>query len=161
VVPSLREARERGDEAWMRSAFGHFVRVRMLLAVGGALGVVLLGNSVLRVWLRRTDVAFGFAEWCALAVLMFATTWVTAHVELLMIMDRVWILVLLVLANAAGTITLTYLLAPAWGVLGVIAATAAVTTLVFTWLVPRLASSVLHVRERGPGLGRGTEPERE
>jgi O-antigen/teichoic acid export membrane protein len=142
-VPSLREAHERGDHAWARRAFQHFVRIRVLLACCAGAALVLLGNPLLKLWLRRSDIAFPETVWAALAVLMIAATWVTVHSELLSIMDRLWILVALVFANGAVVVAGTWLLAPEYRVLGTVIATAAVTTLVYSWLLPLLARPLL------------------
>lgn len=137
-VPSFREASERGETPWVRSAFTHFVRARLLLAMGAGFALLLAGNVLLKWWLRRSDVAFGSASWIALAILLVATTWVTAHSDLLAIMDTLWALVALVLVNGAVTLALTYALAPRFQVLGAVLATATVTVLLYSWLVPWL-----------------------
>jgi O-antigen/teichoic acid export membrane protein len=138
-VPAFREAAERGDRAWVRSAFGHFLRLRVALAFAAGLALVAGGNVALRLWLGRDDVAFGATTWASVAALMLGTTWVTAHADLLAIMDRLWLLVGLVAVNGAVTIVLTWALAPALGVLGVVLATSAVTLAVYSWLVPWIA----------------------
>jgi O-antigen/teichoic acid export membrane protein len=138
-VPSFREAQERGETAWVRSAFRNFVFARVLLATGAGGLLVVAGNTLLRVWLRRSDIAFGPEVWAILLVLLVSATWVTAYSDLLSIMDRLWILVALVLANGGVSLALTYLLAPRLQVFGVLLGTAAVTVLVYTWLVPRLS----------------------
>jgi O-antigen/teichoic acid export membrane protein len=142
-VPSFREAHERGDHAWMRVSFGHFVRVRAGLAAAAGLLLVFVGNALLRLWLRRVDIAFPQEAWVVLAIAMAASAWVTAHADLMSILDRLWILVGLVLLNGAATIALTYWLAPAHRVLGAIVAFAAVTVVAYSWLVPLLARPLL------------------
>ena len=147
-VPSFREARERGDHDWTRENFRRFVGVRMLLAAGGGAVLILAGNPLLRLWLRRTDLQFSPWLWSAMAVVMVASTWVGAYGELLTIMDRLWIQVALVFANAAVTVALTWWLAPSLGVLGVIIASGAVTVLCFTWAMPPLARLLLRAEPR-------------
>lgn len=137
-APSFREAHERGDHGWFRAAFMTFLRVRLALAGAAAVTLVLLGNLLLRVWLRRTDVAFSAGVWVTLAVTIVCVTWTTAHVDVMAIMDRLWVLVALVALNGAVTVALTYALAPKFGILGVVAAFAATTILVLSWLVPWL-----------------------
>lgn len=147
-LPSFREASERGDHAWMRASFVQFVRARMALAVGAAIALGMLGNTLLRVWLRRTDIAFAPTLWIALAVLMIATCWVTAHADLLTIMDRLWVNVALVLVNGATTVALTYALAPTYRIVGVVIATGFVTAGFYSWVVPWLARAFV-LRSRG------------
>ncbi|WP_242343209.1 lipopolysaccharide biosynthesis protein [Anaeromyxobacter terrae] len=137
-VPSFREARERGDEAWMRAAFRRFVQLRLVLAVCGGTALAVVGNDLLRLWLRRSDIRFQPELWICLVVVMVAVTWATAHSDLLSILDRLWVLVALVALNGAVTVALTYLLAPSLRVLGVVLAYGAVTVLVYSWLLPWL-----------------------
>ena len=145
-IPPLREAHERGDTQWTRTAFGRLLVVRLGIAAAGGLVMSLLGNAIVRVWLGRSDIAFARHVWLALAVLQVATVWVSTYSELLWIMDRLWILVGLVAANGAITIWLTWHLAPQYGVFGAILAVGTVTVLVNTWLAPILARDLLHPR---------------
>jgi O-antigen/teichoic acid export membrane protein len=142
-IPSFREAWERGDHAWMRSAFRRFVWIRVLLATAAGLAMVVLGNWVLRVWLRRSDVSFTPMTWGALAVMMIATTRVTAHSDLMTILDRLWVLVLLAFVNGVVTVGLTYWLSPSLRVMGVVVATGAVTVVVYSWLLPWMTRSMV------------------
>jgi O-antigen/teichoic acid export membrane protein len=146
-VPTFREAIERGERAWMRASFGHFVRARVGLAFAAGAALVIGGNPLLRLWLRREDVAFPVETWLALGVMMVAVTWASSHSDLLAITDRLWGLVALVFVNAAVTVALTYWLAPRLQVLGVVLASAAVSTLVYSWLLPWMTRPVLHARE--------------
>jgi O-antigen/teichoic acid export membrane protein len=142
-VPPFREAHERGDRAWARKAFRRLVIIRLLLATGGGLAMLAFGNRILRLWLRGNDVAFGWATWTVVALLLVASVWTTVFVDFLWVMDRLWPLVGLVLVNGAMTVTLTWMLAPAHGVLGAFAASAAFTLLVGSWAVPLLARPLL------------------
>jgi O-antigen/teichoic acid export membrane protein len=142
-LPSFREALERKDDEWARRSFRRFVALRMGAAVAGAVVMVLLGNRILLVWLRRSDVNFSPELWAAMAVLLVASVWVGLNAELLTILDRLWIQVALVAGNAVCTVALTWWLAPWLGVLGVILAAGAVTVLCFSWLMPALARPLL------------------
>jgi O-antigen/teichoic acid export membrane protein len=142
-VPTFREAYERGDRAWALRAFRHLQRLRMALALAGGVGMMLLGNWLLRVWLHREDVRFGPGAWAALAALLLGAVWGTAYVEFLWIMDRLWPLVTLVLANGAVTVALTWVLAPAHGVQGALVASAAFTLAISSWVLPVLARPLL------------------
>jgi O-antigen/teichoic acid export membrane protein len=142
-VPSFREAVERGDHRWTESGFLRYVSVRLSIAGAGCLGMILFGNPLLRLWLRRDDIAFSPAVWISMTVLMIGALWVSAHSELLSILDWLWIQVVLVFLNGAVTMWLTWLLAPKLRVLGVVLASAAVTVLIFSWLLPLLSRAAL------------------
>jgi len=142
-IPPLREAHERGDRPWVRTAFARLMLVRLAIAVAGGLVMSLLGNFILRVWLRRDDIAFSHHVWIALSALQIASVWGSTYAELLWIMDRLWVLVALVAANGAVTVALTWQLAPQLGVLGAVLALGTVTVLVNSWLTPILARDLL------------------
>jgi len=142
-IPPLREAHERGDVPWVRTAFTRLMLVRLGIALVGGLVMCLLGNLILRVWLRRDDIAFAFPVWIALAVLLVASVWGSTYAELLWIMDRLWVLVALVATNAAVTVALTWHFAPRYGVLGAVVSLGTVTVLVHSWLTPVLARDLL------------------
>ena len=117
--------------------------VRMALASLFAFTLVGLGNDLVRLWLRRSDIHFGLDIWSALAILLLSSTWVTAHTDLLTILDRIWIQVILVMFNGIATIVLTLVLSQVFGILGVIAAVGVVTVLGWTWVLPLISRSVL------------------
>ena len=133
-IPALHEAHERGDVDWMTRAFARLLRVRIAIAVAGGLTLVLLGNALLALWLRRTDIAFGRGVWIAMALLMVGAMWSTSYAELLSIMDRLWVNVVAVLSNGAVTLLLTYYLSARYQVLGAVAALAIPTALVTIFL---------------------------
>ena len=152
-LPPLREAHERGDTPWVRTAFVRLMLVRLSIALTGGLVMVLLGNLVLRVWLRRDDIVFSPQVWIALAVLQIVTVWASTFSELLWIMDRLWVLVGLVAANGVATVTLTWYLAPRLGVFGAVIALGTVAVLVNSWLTPVLARDLLRGGRRGGSQG--------
>ncbi len=133
-IPALRESFERGDHAWMRRAFSRLLRVRLTIAAGGGLLLILFGNLLLSLWLRRNDMAFARGVWIAMACLMIGAMWGTSYAELLSIMDRLWINVLAVFGNGTVTILLTYYLSPRYHVLGAITALALPSALVTIFL---------------------------
>jgi O-antigen/teichoic acid export membrane protein len=133
-IPALREAHERGDRDWTTRAFARLLRVRIAIAASGGLVVVLLGNILLGLWLRRTDMVFGRGVWIAMALLMVGAMWSTSYAELLSIMDHLWLNVVAVFANGTTALVLTYFLAPRFEVLGAITALAIPTALVTVFL---------------------------
>ena len=161
-LPPLREARERGDHAWGVRAFRNLLSVRMMLSVAAGIGLVALGNLVLRFWLGRDDMRFGLEVWGAFAILLLAAVWSTAFSDLLWIMDRLWPLVGLVLLNGLLTVGLTWWLAPTHGVPGVVLASVIFPLAVSSWALPRLARPLL-LAPAGPGQappGAGGNPGR-
>jgi O-antigen/teichoic acid export membrane protein len=137
-VPAFREAHERGDSGWMKSAFRRMLFLRMSIAVAIALILILGGNTILRVWLHRGDFNFPASLWIAQGVALASGVWVSAFADFLTIMDRIWIQVLLVLINGVTTIGLTIVLAPRFGLLGAVISISFVTACVWTWLIPLL-----------------------
>jgi O-antigen/teichoic acid export membrane protein len=142
-VPTFREAAERGEHGWARRAFRRLMAIRIGLAGAGGVGMMLLGNEALRLWLRRSDIVYGWQTWLVVSALVVTAVWVTTYVDFMLIMDRLWPVVGLVLANGAVTITLTWLLTPRFDVLGAFVALLAFSGLVNTWLVPWMARSLL------------------
>lgn len=142
-VPSFREAFERGDHGWLRTSFRRMLSLRMAFSLGGALAMIVGGNRLLALWLRRADIHFSQTVWITLGVLMLASTWQSAFGDLLTIMDRVWIQISFVLLNGVVTVYLTYLLVPVFGVLGALIAVLTVTLVLLSWLMPLVARPLL------------------
>ena len=68
-VPALREAYEHGDHDWTRRAFARLLRFRRAMTTGAGCAFILLGDTLLRLWLRRYAIALGCesrASGCAL-----------------------------------------------------------------------------------------------
>ena len=149
-VPSFREAFERGDHTWMRQGFKRMLALRMAMATGSAVILMIAGDWLLGIWLGDVEIRFGFPVWGALAVLMVATTWVTAFSDLLTIMDRIWIQIAFVLVNGLSTVGLTLWLAPQFQVLGAVVAFGFVTVSLLSWSLPLSARVILAVRSRTP-----------
>jgi len=149
-VPSFREAFERGDHTWMRQGFKRMLALRMAMATGSAVILMIAGDWLLGIWLGDVGIRFGFPVWGTLAVLMVATTWVTAFSDLLTIMDRIWIQIAFVLVNGLSTVGLTLWLAPQFQVLGAVVAFGFVTVSLLSWSLPLSARVILAVRSRTP-----------
>jgi O-antigen/teichoic acid export membrane protein len=142
-VPAFREAHERGDGDWMRAAFRRMLILRMAIGIGIAGLLVFGGNLALRYWLHRGDFTFPESVWAMQGICLLAGIWGTAFSELLTIMDRIWILVVMVLINGVTTIFLTWILAPRFGLIGAIAAISFIGVLFWSWILPLLAMPVL------------------
>jgi O-antigen/teichoic acid export membrane protein len=133
-IPALREAYERGDGDWTMRAFSRLLRVRIAIAAGSGLFIIVLGNILLSLWLRRDDMAFDRSVWIAMALLMVGAMWGTSYAELLSIMDRLWINVAAVFGSGITALVLTYFLSQRYQVLGAVVALAIPTTLVTIFL---------------------------
>ncbi len=144
--PAYREAMERGDRPWVQEGFRRMVVARVSLAMAFAAVLILAGNQLLGLWLQRDDMRFSSALWAVLGAHIVAGAWVTAHSELLTVLDRIWVQVGLVAGNGIVTILLTLWLSPRFGVLGVLAAATFTTVIGWTWLFPLLTRSILSPR---------------
>lgn len=142
-VPSFREAFERGDREWLTRSFRRLVALRTVLATCASAALVIGGNLLLRVWLRRSDVQFDLATWGALAGMCIVAAWVSGYMELLNVMDRVWPQVGFVLVQGGMTMALTAALGARHGVLGATLAMLVPGVLVSGTLAPRLARRLL------------------
>ncbi len=142
-VPPYREAIERGDHHWVRAGFARMAALRVGLTAGFAVLLLAFGNPLMRFWLQRADVTFEPVVWAAFGLYLLVSAWASSFSDLLIVLDRIWVQVGLVLVNGITTVLLTLWLAPMLGVLGVIISGAAITALVWTWLLPLLARPVL------------------
>jgi O-antigen/teichoic acid export membrane protein len=147
-APTFREAFERGDLAWMRRSFWHLVRVRVAAAAAACFVILIGGNTLLRLWLHRTDFQFGLAVWLTLACLVLAVAWAASFLEFLTVLDKIWPLVLVAIGQGALTILLSWTLSPRMGVLGAMLAITVPAISISGWILPWLAWHLL--RERKP-----------
>jgi len=154
-IPALREAYERGDGDWTMRAFSRLLRVRIGIAAGSGLFIILLGNILLSAWLRRDDMAFDRSVWISMALLMIGAMWGTSYAELLSIMDRLWINVAAVFGSGITALVLTYYLSQRYQVLGAVVALAIPTTLVTVFL--RFVGRRFLASKLGAGTGRPSE----
>lgn len=144
--PAYREAMERGDRPWVQEGFRRMVVARVSLAMAFAAVLILAGNQLLGLWLQRDDMRFSSALWAVLGAHLVAGAWVTAHSELLTVLDRIWVQIGLVVGNGIVTVLLTLWLSPRFGVLGVLVAAAFTTVIGWTWVFPLLTRSILSPR---------------
>ena len=137
-IPAFRESHERGDVAWMRRTFWRLVAIRLTLAALLCLAFMLLGNPLLRIWLRRTDFRFDLWVWLTLCALVMASAWVSSFLELMTILDRIWPLVRVVFLQGLLTVGLTWVLVPRGGVLGAVISIALPAVLVSGLMLPAM-----------------------
>jgi O-antigen/teichoic acid export membrane protein len=149
VAPSLREAYERGEVGWMRRAFWHLVRVRLSAAAAFCVLLLLAGNLLLRLWLRRPDFQYGIGTWLVLCVLLLASIWASSFLELMTILDRIWPQVAVVLAQGAATVLLTWWLCRRLGVQGGLLAITVPALAFSAWMLPVISWRLVRHRESG------------
>jgi hypothetical protein len=113
------------------------------MMIAGCISLVLIfgGNTLLHLWLRRTDFHFSVYLWLAESVAITSAIWVTAFTDFLTIMDRIWIQVALVLVNGVSTVSLTLFLVPRMGLIGAVISLSFVGACFWTWLVPMIVRS--------------------
>jgi O-antigen/teichoic acid export membrane protein len=148
-VPAFREAHERGDSGWMKAAFRRMLLLRMSIAAAVAFTLILGGNFILRVWLHRGDFNSPASVWIVLSVSLVSAIWGSSFAEFLIIMDRIWIQVAMVLINGIVTIGLTVVLAPRYGLLGALISSGFVTVCFWTWVIPLLARPIIAMNSSG------------
>jgi O-antigen/teichoic acid export membrane protein len=122
----------------MRRTFWRLVAIRLGLATLLCAGFLLLGNPLLRIWLGRADFRFDLWVWLTLCALVMASSWVSAFLELMIILDRIWPLVRVVFLQGLLTVGLTWILAPRGGVLGAIISIALPAVVVSGLLLPAM-----------------------
>jgi len=137
-IPAFRESHERGDVAWMRRTFWRLVAIRLGLAALVCAAFLLLGNPLLRIWLRRADFRFDVWVWLTLSALVMVSAWVSSFLELMTILDRIWPLVRVVMLQGFLTIGLTWALAPRGGVLGAVISIALPAVVVSGLMLPAM-----------------------
>lgn len=140
-VPMFREAYARGDNLWFRRTFYGLQRYKLWLSIGGGVLYVAFGDICARL-LSGQAVHFGWPVWAAAGVLLIVGCWNGGYSNLFMAVERLWTLVITVVANGLVTFPLTYFLAGRYGVLGVVVATTAFSLLVTCWLMPLLSRDI-------------------
>lgn len=147
-VPTFREANERGDHAWVKNSFYRMLKIRMFLTILFGATLLIGGNILIKLWLGESAISYGIHIWIVIIILMIVSTWVTAYSDLLIIMDRIWPQVFIVLLNGVSILFLTFILSPIFGLMGALIGTTAFTLFVSSWLVPLLARPFLSQNKR-------------
>jgi len=133
-APMLREAFVRGDSRWFRQTFYGLLKYKFGLTLIGAAIYLAAGDALVRL-ISNGSVHFGWQVWALGGVALVAGCWNGTYNVLFMAVNRLWLLVAAILGNALVTLTLTYWLAPR-GMTGLLAAYAAYSALVTSWLLP-------------------------
>jgi O-antigen/teichoic acid export membrane protein len=142
LIPAFREAYVRGDRAWLRAAFWRLTKLKMWLAAGAAVGYLLLGNFAVRLLSGRA-VSFDWRVWAACGFLQIVAIWNVSFNDLLIAINRLWVLVIGILFNGLVTLSLTWWLSKPLGILGVVLATPVYSLVVTAWLFPWFSRDVV------------------
>jgi O-antigen/teichoic acid export membrane protein len=146
-LPALREARDRGDHAWSQLAFKRLLLLRIVPAIVICIPFAIAGDKFVGIWLSQ-QIFFGRLTWLFVCVYIVVSLWISTYVDYLMIMDKIWVLVGLVLFNGLSVCGLTWFLAPRWGLLGAFLSYAAVTIMFFPWLLPLIGKKLVSPAQR-------------
>jgi O-antigen/teichoic acid export membrane protein len=147
LIPAFREAHVRGEHGWLRTAFWRVTKLKMVIATIAAGLYFVLGNEVAGL-LSGEKVAFSNDVWAASALLLIVAVWNTSFNDLLIAVDRLWLLVFTVLANGLVTPVLSYFLAPSLGLFGVVLAMPMFSLFVSAWLLPLASRDLLRTPVR-------------
>lgn len=139
-APMLREAFIRGDAGWFRKTFFGLLKIKVLLTLVGALAYLVAGDWVARL-LSRSAVSLDWQVWALGGLLLIVGCWNGTYTLLFMAVNRLWILVVTMVANGVVTLGLTVWLAPL-GASGVLIATVAFSLVVTAWLMPLLSAPI-------------------
>ncbi len=142
LIPAFREAYVRGDHDWLRSAFWRVTRLKMWIAAGAAIGYLLLGNFAVKLLSGRA-VSFDWRVWAACGFLQFVAIWNVSFNDLMIAINRLWVLVVGILFNGIVTLSLTWAFSAKWGILGVVLATPIYSLVVTAWLFPWVCRDVV------------------
>lgn len=142
LIPAFREAYVRGDREWLRSAFWRLTKIKMLIAAGAAVAYLLLGNFAVKLLSGRA-VSFDWRVWAACGFLQFVAIWNVSFNDLLIAINRLWVLVIGILFNGLVTLSLTWWFSKPLGILGVVLATPIYSLLVTAWLFPWFSRDVV------------------
>ncbi|MFO0560133.1 MAG: oligosaccharide flippase family protein [Polyangiales bacterium] len=146
LTAAFREAHVRGDRGWVETTFRRMLRLKAQIAALSIVGYFVVGNLFVRL-LSDRSVEFSAAIWAATAVHLVVALWNISFTDLVIATNRLWPLVYGILANALGTIALSWLLAGRLGLLGVIAAMPVFSVLVTGWLYPFTVRDLFAKRE--------------
>ncbi|WP_298283975.1 lipopolysaccharide biosynthesis protein [Acidocella sp.] len=142
--PGFADALAVGDHGWVRKMLWRGLAATLGLSVGGALLIVLFGRPVLIFWLH-SDLHLGMAMMWAMAGWIVALTLTNVPGVLLSAAHRIWPQIWVYGVAALLGFGAKYLLAPRFGVVGVLAVAPVVWVL---WTAPMLGWFTLRTLRR-------------
>lgn len=135
LIPAIREAYVRGERNWIRTAFWRVTKLKGAVALLATGLYFIVGNWAVQI-LSGQPLAFGHDMWAGAALLLVVSVWNGSFNDLLIATDRLRLLVITLLANGLVTSLLSYLLAPMFGLFGIILAMSVFSLFVSAWLFP-------------------------
>jgi len=110
---AMREAFERREIAWVRQAIRRAILIRAGISVLLSLPLLLMGDSLIRAWLR-TDLGspFGLTGWSLFLALLVLSAVGSTLSEILLILDDIWWQVKLIVCKGLFTILAVYFFVP-------------------------------------------------
>jgi O-antigen/teichoic acid export membrane protein len=135
LIPAFREAYVRGERNWIKTAFWRVTKLKCAVALLATTLYFIVGNWAVQI-LSGQPIAFGRDMWAGGALLLVVSVWNGSFNDLLIATDRLRLLVITLLANGLVTPILSYLLAPTFGLFGVLVAMPVFSLVVSAWLLP-------------------------
>ena len=141
LMPALRDAVTRGDQAWVRRTHSMVLK-RLVPYISLAALAIAVGGSFFVSQLTRQVVHFDFMTQCLWAAFFWIVAWEHVHYSFVVGMGRVWLAACLYVAGALLMLGCAMLLIPAHGLAGAFAAMCigplVCTVLAFPVIVRRL-----------------------
>jgi O-antigen/teichoic acid export membrane protein len=135
LIPAFREAYVRGERDWIKTAFWRVTKLKGAVALLATGLYFIVGNWAVQI-LSGQPIVFARDMWAGAAFLLVVAVWNGSFNDLLIATDRLRILVITLLANGLVTPILSYLLAPTFGLFGVLIAMPIFSLVVSAWLLP-------------------------
>jgi O-antigen/teichoic acid export membrane protein len=135
LIPAYREAYVRGEHDWIKTAFWRVTKLKAAITLFAAGLYFILGNTIAEV-LSGQPIVFSRDMWAGGALLLVVSVWNGSFNDLMIATNRLRLLVITLLANGLVTPILSYVLAPTFGLFGVLLAMPVFSLVVSAWLLP-------------------------
>ncbi len=143
--PAIREAYERREFVWIRTAVLRVLLTRLGIVAALGLPLLRLGDWLVEAWLGQSlERALGLGGWSIFLACMLLASASSLLSELLTSLDDIWFQVIVVAVTALVVISAMLLLVPGLGVAGVFAAMALSTFFPILVCGLRLRATVAH-----------------
>lgn len=118
--PAIREAFERGDQAWARSAIKKVVQLRTLSLLLPLIIIVFWGDKIVAAWIRQDlGMPMGMLGWFVFLLAMICSAISSTFGEVLSSLDHIWPQIKVVIISAFITIFGNLILVPKLNVMGI------------------------------------------
>jgi len=135
LIPAFRESHVRGEHLWLRTAFWRVTKLKLVIASVAVILLLTLGNFAAKI-ISGAEVSFGWPMWAASGFLLLVAVWNSSFNDLMIATDRLRFLVITVLFNGVVTTCVSYVVAPYFGLVGMVLAATAYSLLLSGWLLP-------------------------